>query len=75
MNTNFNISHTAYHTHAESNVSSHNSIKPQQTQEHQVLEITVHQKFIIHKNEHARYTLEYFPVDNARIFYTKGLNS
>jgi hypothetical protein len=30
-------------------------------------------KFI--KNEHARYTVEYFPVDNARIIYTKGLNS
>jgi hypothetical protein len=30
-------------------------------------------KFV--KNEHARYTVEYFPVNNARVIYTKGLNS
>jgi hypothetical protein len=30
-------------------------------------------KFV--KNEHARYTVKYFPVDNARVIYTKGLNS
>jgi lipid-A-disaccharide synthase-like uncharacterized protein len=30
-------------------------------------------KFV--KNEHAQYTVEYFPVDNMRVIYTKGLNS
>jgi hypothetical protein len=30
-------------------------------------------KFV--KNEHVRYTVEYFPVDNVRVIYTKGLNS
>jgi hypothetical protein len=30
-------------------------------------------KFV--KNEHARYTVEYFPVDKARVIYTNGLNS
>jgi uncharacterized protein with PIN domain len=30
-------------------------------------------KFV--KNEHARYTVEYVLVDNARVIYTEGLNS
>jgi hypothetical protein len=35
-----------------------------------------YQKFKIRKkNEHARYTVEYFLVNNVRVIYTKGLNS
>jgi hypothetical protein len=38
--------------------------------------LSIHQKFKIRKkNDHARYTVEYFPVDNARLIYTKGINS
>jgi hypothetical protein len=34
--------------------------------------LSIHQKVKIRKkNEHARYTVEYFPVDNARVIYTK----
>jgi hypothetical protein len=29
----------------------------------------------VKKNEHVPYTVEYFPVDNAHVMYTKGLNS
>jgi hypothetical protein len=33
------------------------------------------QKVKIRKNEHARYTVEYFPVHNTRVIYTKDQNS
>jgi hypothetical protein len=36
------------------------------------LSIQKRSKFV--KNEHVWYTLEYFSLDNARVFYTKGLN-
>jgi hypothetical protein len=36
--------------------------------------LSIHQKFKVRKNEHARYAVEYFLVDNARVIYTKGLN-
>jgi hypothetical protein len=39
------------------------------------IRITVFSKVQFLKNEHARYTVEYFLVDNARIIYTKGPNS
>jgi hypothetical protein len=38
-----------------------------------IIMITVKSKFV--QNEHARYKLKYFSIDNARVIYTKGLNS
>jgi hypothetical protein len=37
------------------------------------LSIQKRAKFL--KNEHERYKLEYFSIDNASVFYTIGLNS
>jgi hypothetical protein len=38
--------------------------------------LSIHKKVKIRKkNEDARKTVQYFPVDNALVIYTKGLNS
>jgi hypothetical protein len=40
--------------------------------------LSIHQNFKIRKkkkHQHARHTAEYFLLDNARVIYTKGLNS
>jgi len=35
--------------------------------------LSIQKGYEIVKNEHARYTLERFPTDNARVIYTKRI--